>query len=84
MDGTACTQPSLTLSPNDLKIIDQFFKAWCEENGVSKSDPTAGRVALSLIRLYQADDKFRASVATNNDREPALTADIRRLLNMIT
>jgi len=41
---------STVLSSDDLEEIDRFHTAWCEENGVDKTDAEALDVASSLMK----------------------------------
>jgi len=75
---------STVLSSDDLEEIDRFHTAWCEENGVDKTDAEALDVASSLIDWYASDTKYRTRAKL--DHEPALPESerIKSLLMQIT
>ena len=72
------------LSSEDLEEIDRFHTAWCEENGVEKTDAKALDVASGLIDWYASDTKYRARAKL--DHAPALpeSEQIKSLLMKIT
>lgn len=72
------------LMPADLKILDSFLDAWCEENGVDRSDEAAMDTAMSLIDWYQHDDKSRTRMLPSQSPEPPLSASMESLLRQIT
>ncbi|MGF9692833.1 hypothetical protein AAIH46_08445 [Rhizobium sp. 0TCS1.26] len=73
---------SKVLSSEDLEEIERFHSAWCEENGVEKSDERALEVASALIDWYSADTRYRSS----SNQAPALPVSekIKALLLQIT
>ncbi|MDP9837907.1 hypothetical protein J2T09_002667 [Neorhizobium huautlense] len=75
---------STVLSSDDLEEIDRFHTAWCEENGVDKTDAEALDVASSLIDWYASDEKYRSRAKL--DHAPALPESerIKSLLMQIT
>ncbi|MGF9562050.1 hypothetical protein [Neorhizobium sp. JUb45] len=75
---------STVLSSDDLEEIDRFHTAWCEENGVDKTDAEALDVASGLIDWYASDTKYRSR--TKLDQAPALPESerIKSLLMRIT
>jgi hypothetical protein len=75
---------SKVLSSDDLEEIDRFHSAWCEENGVAKSDARALEVASALIDWYSADTRYRSS--SKLDQAPALpvSEELKALLLQMT
>lgn len=72
------------LSPDDLEVLDKFLEAWCEENGVDRTDSAAQDVASSLIAWYQDDQKYRSRVQFKSADELPIAPDILALLKQIS
>ncbi len=44
---------TVPLAPDDLKLLQRFLEAWCEENGVDMTAGSAADIASALIDWYQ-------------------------------
>ncbi|WP_105428329.1 MULTISPECIES: hypothetical protein [Neorhizobium] len=80
----ADTSSKTPLSPDDLEVLEEFLKAWCEENGADRSDEAAKDVASALIAWYQEDSKYRRRVQLKNTDDIPLSREIEILLRKIT
>jgi len=78
------TSKKAPLSPDDLEVLDKFLEAWCEENGVDRTDSAAQDVASSLIAWYQEDQKYRSRVQLKSPDEMPIAPDILALLKQIS
>lgn len=72
------------LSSDDLEEIDRFHTAWCEENGVDKTDAAALDVASGLIDWYVSDAKYRARTKLDHAPELPESEKIKFLLMQMT
>jgi len=55
----ASSYSTVPLSSDDLEEVNRFLNAWCEENGVDKSDGRAQEVASALIDWYATSPSYR-------------------------
>lgn len=78
------TPSKASLSPEDLGVLDKFLDAWCEENGVARTDAAAKDVASSLIAWYQEDPRYRSRVHLEQSDDLPITPDILALLKQIS
>lgn len=72
------------LSPDDLEVLDKFLDAWCEENGVARTDAAAKDVASSLIAWYQEDPKYRSRIQLEKSEDMPIAPDILALLKQMS
>lgn len=84
MQSPSQTQPSTTLSPDDLKALEKYVAAWCAENAVSRDDPRAEEVASALLGLFQADAQYRRRVQIDALDDLPIPPEIQHLLRQIT
>jgi len=49
MNTQSPSYSTVPLSSDDLEEVNRFLNAWCEENGVDKTDGRAQEVASALI-----------------------------------
>ncbi|MDQ1195373.1 hypothetical protein [Agrobacterium sp. SORGH_AS 787] len=59
MNTHASSYSTVPLSSDDLEEVNRFLNAWCEENGVDKSDGRAQEVASALIDWYATSPSYR-------------------------
>ncbi|KAA3515347.1 hypothetical protein [Agrobacterium rosae] len=71
------------LSSDDLEEIDRFHTAWCEENGVDKTDVKAVEIASALISWYSTSPAYR--MRAKLDHPPVLpdSEHIEKLLHQL-
>ncbi|MDR6820810.1 hypothetical protein J2X76_006010 [Neorhizobium sp. 2083] len=78
------TPSKAAITPDDLEVLEKFLDAWCEENGVDKSDDAAKDVASALIALYQEDPKYRSRIQLESSDALPVSREIEILLRKIT
>jgi hypothetical protein len=78
------TPSKAPLSPDDLEVLEKFLDAWCEENGVDRSDAAAKDIASALIAWYQEDPKYRSRIQLEKSDELPVSREIEILLRKIT
>jgi hypothetical protein len=83
MDQNSSSRSATPLSSHDLEEIDRFHIAWCEENGVERTDIRAIEVASALLDWYSRDPTYR--MRAKLDHPPALpqSAPIETLLHQL-
>ncbi len=72
------------LAPDDLELLERFLVAWCEENGVDRTDQAAADVASALIGWYRLDPKFGNRLKPGPDEDMSDSPQIRILLRQMT
>lgn len=78
------TPSKASLSPDDLEVLEKFLVAWCEENGVDRSDSAAKDIASALIAWYQQDPKYRSRIQLEKSDDLPVSPEIEILLRKIT
>ncbi|WP_421591098.1 hypothetical protein [Shinella sp. M27] len=78
------TPLKVPLSPDDLDVLEGYLCAWCEENGVERTDAAAKNIASALISWYEQDAKSRSRVQLDQTDEPPMSSEIEALLRQIT
>ena len=71
------------LSPDDLELLEKFLLAWCEENGVDRSDEAAVDIASSLIDWFRLDSKARSRIQLSQRDDLPASPEIELLLRQI-
>jgi len=59
MNTQSPSYSTVPLSSDDLEEVNRFLNAWCEENGVDKTDGRAQEVASALIEWYATSPSYR-------------------------
>ena len=59
MNTHPSSHSTVPLSSDDLEEVNRFLNAWCEENGVEKTDGRAQEVASALIDWYSTSPSYR-------------------------
>lgn len=78
------TPAKASLSPDDLELLERFLLAWCEENGVDRTDAAALEIASSLIDWFRLDQKARSRIQIEQQDDLAASPQIEHLLRQIT
>ncbi len=71
------------LSSDDLEEIDRFLNAWCEENGVRRTDERAAQVASALIDWYMTSPSYRQKIKLSDTPDMPPSDNIEALLGKL-
>ncbi|CAD7046097.1 hypothetical protein REJC140_04046 [Pseudorhizobium endolithicum] len=74
---------TVPLAPDDLKLLQKFLQAWCEENGVDATAESAADVASALIDWYQFKVHDRSILKLEPEEVEPVTDRLQQLVRQL-